>query len=65
VAEPSKTKGTWHRSSYSEEKGNCVEVRLSHVLLVRDSRNDRAGTLVLHPVEWMRLVTALSAAPTS
>jgi hypothetical protein len=44
----------WRKSSYSDatEDGNCVEVSIAQDVLVRDSKNVRAGTLSFSASAW-------------
>ncbi|MEU2559620.1 DUF397 domain-containing protein [Streptomyces longispororuber] len=42
----------WRKSSYSEEKGSCVEVDLSTAPQVRDSGNTSAGHLQFSLPAW-------------
>ncbi|MET7995134.1 DUF397 domain-containing protein [Amycolatopsis sp. NPDC005232] len=45
----------WRRSSYSDT-GQCVEVALSRVVRVRDTKDRRGGELAVPPVAWAELV---------
>jgi hypothetical protein len=49
---------TWHKSSYSgaTEDSNCVEVSYAHDVLVRDSKNADAGTLMFSAPAWRAFV---------
>lgn len=44
----------WRKSSYSDatEDGNCVEVSIAQDVLVRDSKNADAGTLMFSAPAW-------------
>ncbi|RAS62862.1 uncharacterized protein DUF397 [Lentzea atacamensis] len=48
----------WRKSSYSDatEDGNCVEVSFTHDVLVRDSKNADAGTLMFSAPAWRAFV---------
>lgn len=51
----------WHKSTYSNCEGNCVEVRDGHRGAdVRDTRNREAGYLSFDRAEWAALVRSLS-----
>lgn len=46
---------TWHKSSYSGNGGNCVEVAMhfnGSNIGVRDSKNPAGGALSFTPGEW-------------
>ncbi|WP_082114529.1 DUF397 domain-containing protein [Lentzea aerocolonigenes] len=48
----------WRKSSYSgaTEDGNCVEVSYASDVLVRDSKNAGAGTLMFSAPAWRTFV---------
>ena len=48
----------WRKSSYSgaTEDGNCVEVAYAQDVLVRDSKNADAGTLMFSAPAWRAFV---------
>ncbi|MEU3646963.1 DUF397 domain-containing protein [Lentzea sp. NPDC034063] len=48
----------WRKSSYSDatEDGNCVEVSIARDVLVRDSKNADAGTLMFSAPAWRAFV---------
>lgn len=49
--------GTWRKSSYSGGGiNNCVELRLSERVSIRDSKRPDAGMLTLAPAVWTRLL---------
>ncbi|SDK44352.1 protein of unknown function [Actinopolyspora mzabensis] len=50
----------WHKSSYSGNQTNCVEVgRLTHGAAVRDTKNRTAGHLTTTQAQWTAFITAL------
>ena len=44
----------WHKSSYSGQQGNCVEVadNLPGLIAVRDSKNPDGASLIVSPEQW-------------
>ncbi len=48
----------WRKSSYSDgtEDGDCVEVAFAQDVLVRDSKNADAGTLMFSAPAWRAFV---------
>ncbi|MET9626225.1 DUF397 domain-containing protein [Lentzea sp. NPDC006480] len=48
----------WRKSSYSDatEEGECVEVSYTGDVLVRDSKNADAGTLMFSAPAWRAFV---------
>jgi len=48
----------FHKSSYSNDGGHCVEVREGRDTLVRDTQNREAGTLSFPADEWRALLAA-------
>jgi hypothetical protein len=44
----------WHKSSYSSQDGNCVEVatNLPDVVAARDSKDPIGPMLISEPDEW-------------
>lgn len=48
----------WHKSSYSGNDGECVEVREGVHTDVRDTQNRDAGFLTVPAREWMALLQA-------
>ncbi|PWK77992.1 uncharacterized protein DUF397 [Lentzea atacamensis] len=48
----------WRKSSYSgaTEDAECVEVSYAHDVLVRDSKNADAGTLMFSAPAWLAFV---------
>ena len=55
------TNGDWHKSSYSANGGNCVEVReRPQGADVRDTQNRDAGRLSFRPGEWSALLNTIA-----
>ncbi len=56
--------GKWFKSSYSPDKGDCVEVRLDaelgSVVDVRDSKAPEAGQLAFSERSWRALLGDLT-----
>jgi len=55
------SRAEWHKSSYSSQDGNCVEVasNLPGVVAVRDSKNPDGSVLVVTREEWQKFLLAL------
>jgi hypothetical protein len=52
----------WHKSSFSTDTANCVEVAVcTDAVAVRDSKAPDAGTLLLTPRAWAAFLAALRA----
>ncbi|MEU0490354.1 DUF397 domain-containing protein [Nocardiopsis sp. NPDC006139] len=52
----------WHKSTYSNTGGNCVEVReLATGALVRDTQNRDAGHLEFPADQWAGLLAGVRA----
>jgi hypothetical protein len=49
----------WKTSSYTGEQGNCVEVKLSSVVGVRDTKNRAVGALDVSAEAWRALLGAV------
>ncbi|GAA0979087.1 MULTISPECIES: DUF397 domain-containing protein [Nocardiopsidaceae] len=49
----------WHKSSYSANGANCVEVAEGPVTGVRDTQNRELGHLAVPAPEWAALVSAV------
>jgi len=49
----------WHKSSYSANGGNCVEVTEGLVTGIRDTQNRDLGHLAVPAPEWSALMSAL------
>lgn len=53
---------TWHKSSYSDSEGNCVQVaRLTRGVGVRDSKNPQGGVITVAPNAFKDLIDAVKA----
>lgn len=48
----------WHKSSYSTNGGDCVEVAESELVLIRDTQNRALGHLTFHSTAWTHLLNA-------
>ncbi len=48
------SRAQWHKSSYSGQSGNCVEVarNLPGLVAVRDSKTPAGPTLLVSPAAW-------------
>ena len=57
------SRAEWHKSSYSSQDGNCVEVatNLSGMVAVRDSKNPDGPRLIFSHDEWRAFVAAVRA----
>jgi uncharacterized protein DUF397 len=57
------TSAEWHKSPYSSNGGNCVEVarNLPGVVAVRDSKNPDGPALVLTADQWRAFVSEARA----
>ncbi|WP_370013343.1 DUF397 domain-containing protein [Nocardiopsis sp. Huas11] len=51
----------WHKSSYSPNGSNCVEVAEGVTTAVRDTQNRELGQLDFASGEWAALVGSLRA----
>lgn len=49
----------WHKSSYSANGGECVEVSEGEITLVRDTQNRTHGYLSVPSGEWDALLSLL------
>jgi hypothetical protein len=54
----------WHKSSYSGNGGNCVEVASGRpgVVAVRDSKNPDGPVLTVSRGQWARFISHLRVA---
>jgi uncharacterized protein DUF397 len=53
-------RAVWHKSSFSDHNGSCVEVALTAVAVgIRDSKNTGVGPLIVAPDGWAALVAVL------
>jgi hypothetical protein len=55
-------KHTWKKSSYSGNTDNCVEVKLSGTVGVRDTKNPNGGQLDVAPAAWRAAIDRLRQA---
>ena len=48
------SRAEWHKSSYSSQSGNCVEVarNLPELVAVRDSKEPDGAKLMVTPETW-------------
>jgi Domain of unknown function (DUF397) len=55
------SRATWHKSSYSSQDGNCVEVarNLPGVVVVRDSKDQGGSHLVITREVWRAFIRQL------
>ncbi|MEV2275707.1 DUF397 domain-containing protein [Nocardiopsis sp. NPDC049922] len=50
---------TWHKSTYSTNGGDCVEVAEGRSVLVRDTQNRDLGHLAYPSAEWAGLLAVV------
>jgi len=57
------SRAEWHKSSYSSQDGNCVEVarNLPGLVAVRDSKSPDAPNLLVSPETWQAFLLTLRA----
>ena len=57
------SRAQWHKSSYSGQSGNCVEVarNLPGRVAVRDSKSPDGPPLLVSPGAWRAFLLALGA----
>ncbi len=57
------SRAEWHKSSYSGQDGNCVEVarNLPGLVAVRDSKTPVGPTLLVSPAAWGAFLLTLRA----
>jgi len=55
-------KHTWKTSSYSGNTDNCVEVKLSGTVGVRDTKNRQGGQLTVTAAAWRAAIDQLRQA---
>ncbi|GAA1464404.1 DUF397 domain-containing protein [Nocardiopsis exhalans] len=55
------TTAAWHKSSYSANGANCVEVSEGQVTGIRDTQNREAGHLSVSGAEWTALLGAVAS----
>jgi hypothetical protein len=55
------TGAAWHKSTYSNNGGNCVEVAENQpgAVAVRDSRDPAGPSLIFTPSGWADLLTSV------
>ncbi|MHC3469194.1 DUF397 domain-containing protein [Streptomyces sp. 7R007] len=52
----------WFKSSYSGDQGECLEIAVTTVIHIRDSKTpeDHAPTLTLSPATWTAFLASLA-----
>jgi hypothetical protein len=57
------SRAEWHKSSYSSQDGNCVEVatNLPGTVAIRDSKAPEGPGLLIPAAEWRAFVRGLKA----
>ncbi len=57
------SRAQWHRSSYSGQSGNCVEVarNLPGLVAIRDSKTPGGPKLLVSPAAWQAFLLTLRA----
>jgi hypothetical protein len=60
MTEPDLSRAEWHKSSYSGQDGNCVEVatNLPGLVAIRDSKRPEGARLIVTPSEWRTFLAA-------
>ena len=55
------SRAEWHKSSYSSQDGNCVEVAINMpgTVAVRDSKDPEGPGLLIRAAEWRAFVYSL------
>ena len=55
------SRAEWHKSSYSSQSGNCVEVahNLPELVAVRDSKEPDGATLVVSRETWRAFIRSV------
>jgi hypothetical protein len=63
MTETDLSRAEWHKSSYSGQNGNCVEVArsLPDIVAVRDSKHPDGPKLAFSHVQWRAFVAAIRA----
>ena len=61
MTETDLSRAEWHKSSYSSQDGNCVEVarNLPGLVAVRDSREPDGAKLVVSQETWRAFIRAI------
>ena len=62
MTDPDLSRAAWHKSSYSSQSGNCVEVALNlpGIVAVRDSKNPHGMALVVPREAWETFIRLLN-----
>ncbi|HCU91860.1 MAG TPA: DUF397 domain-containing protein [Actinobacteria bacterium] len=62
MTDPDLSRAAWHKSSYSSQSGNCVEVALNlpGIVAVRDSKNPHGMALVVTREAWETFIRLLN-----
>ncbi len=57
------SRAEWHKSSYSSQDGNCVEVarNLPGLVAIRDSKSPDGPNLLVSPAAWRAFLLTLRA----
>jgi hypothetical protein len=57
------SRAEWHKSSFSSQDGNCVEVaqNLPGLVAVRDSKDPNGPTILVLPAAWRNFVRGVRA----
>ncbi len=63
MTEPDLSRAAWHKSSYSSQSGNCVEVALNlpGIVAIRDSKLPSGPELIIPAAEWQAFICGLKA----
>ncbi|WP_394350466.1 DUF397 domain-containing protein [Nocardiopsis quinghaiensis] len=64
VSQMSIAKKPWHKSSYSNEAGTCVEVSEGAVTGVRDSQNPHLASLEFPASAWTGFLSGIDSPKT-
>jgi hypothetical protein len=61
MTQPDLSRAEWHKSSYSSQDGNCVEVarNLPGIVAIRDSKDSDGPKLVIASPEWDGFISAI------
>lgn len=62
MTQPDMSCAEWHKSTYSSQSGNCVEVALNlpGIVAIRDSRDPEGSPLMLTHEAWQVFVRGLT-----
>lgn len=62
MTEPDLSRAEWHKSSYSSQDGNCVEVarNLPGIVAIRDSKDPNGAMLVIAARGWHCFIRGIS-----